>query len=147
MERNSELVDFERGSTFGGIITTFVLVGFIGVLIYDLKENISNKPYTFKVRDRSMKKEEVGETELNFADYNQSLGIYLDIRARDEKGVVDTSFDMLDNDYFRVISSYWDGEKSYQEGKSFWYLRSGPELRKCDDKEVKMMASGFDKWY
>ena len=36
MESNGELVDFERGSTFGGFMTAFVLVGFIGVLVYDL---------------------------------------------------------------------------------------------------------------
>ena len=47
MERDSELVDFERGSNFGGIMTAFVLVGFIGILVYDLSENIRNKPYTF----------------------------------------------------------------------------------------------------
>ena len=54
MEKNGQLVDFERGSTFGGIMTAFVLVGFIGILIYDLSENIRNKPYTFTVRDKFM---------------------------------------------------------------------------------------------
>ena len=58
MEKNSELVDFERGSTFGGIMTAFVLVGFIGILVYDLTENIRNKPYTFEVRDKFMSPEE-----------------------------------------------------------------------------------------
>ena len=58
MEKNSDLVDFERGSTFGGIMTTVVLVGFIGILVYDLEENIRNKPYTFNVRDKFMSPEE-----------------------------------------------------------------------------------------
>ena len=58
MEHNSELVDFERGSTFGGIMTTFVLVGFIGILLYDISENIENKPYAFIVRDKFMSPEE-----------------------------------------------------------------------------------------
>ena len=64
MNRSSELVDFERGSTFGGIITTFVLVGFIGVLIYDLTENIRNKPYTFTVRDKFMSPEETQKAKV-----------------------------------------------------------------------------------
>ena len=58
MERNSDLVDFERGSTFGGLMTAVVLVGFISVLVYDLTENIRNKPYTFEVRDKFMSPEE-----------------------------------------------------------------------------------------
>ena len=70
MEQNAAVVDFERGSTFGGIMTAFVFIGFIGILIYDLTENIKNKPYTFKVKDRSMKAEERGETEINFAEYS-----------------------------------------------------------------------------
>ena len=49
MEQNSELVDFERGSTFGGVVTLFVFVGFFSLLAYDLSENFSKRPYTFKV--------------------------------------------------------------------------------------------------
>ena len=57
MEQTSELVDFERGSTFGGIMTVIVFVGFISILMYDLTENIKNKPYTFTVRDKYMSPE------------------------------------------------------------------------------------------
>ena len=58
MEKNSYLVDFERGSTFGGVMTALVLVGFIGILVYDLTENIKNKPYTFEVKEKFMSPEE-----------------------------------------------------------------------------------------
>ena len=39
-------------------MTAVVLVGFIGILMYDLEENIRNKPYTFSVRDKFMSPEE-----------------------------------------------------------------------------------------
>ena len=58
MEENSNLVDFERGSTLGGIMTAVVFIGFIYLVMSDLTENIRNKPYTFEVRDKFMSPEE-----------------------------------------------------------------------------------------
>ena len=57
MNQACELVDFERGSTFGGIMTVVVFVGFISLVMYDLTENINNKPYDFNVRDKYMSPE------------------------------------------------------------------------------------------
>ena len=54
MNQNSELVDFERGSTFGGIMTSILFMGFIYLIISDLYDNINKKPYTFEVRDKYM---------------------------------------------------------------------------------------------
>ena len=68
MEKNSDLVDFERGSTFGGVMTAFVFTGFIGILIYDLQENIRNKPYTFTVKDKFFTEDQIGSEVVNFGE-------------------------------------------------------------------------------
>ena len=69
MTKNSNLVDFERGSIFGGLLTAFVFVGFVSLLVYDLSDNVSNKPYTLKVEDRVMTAEEHQATRVNFGDF------------------------------------------------------------------------------
>ena len=73
MDRNSELVDFERGSTFGGLVTALVFTGFIYLIVYDLQENINNKPYTFEVRDKFMSPEEHKATVVNLGENKKSL--------------------------------------------------------------------------
>ena len=62
-------MDFERGSIFGGLMTTVVFVGFTFLLVYDLTYNISNKPYAFEVRDKFMAPEEFMATKVNLGDY------------------------------------------------------------------------------
>ena len=69
MEQNSELVDFERGSTFGGVMTAVVFVGFIYLLVYDVQENIRNKPYTFEVRDKYLSPKEHNAAVVNLGEY------------------------------------------------------------------------------
>ena len=58
MEQNGQLVDFERGSTFGGLMTSIVFAGFIFLIMSDLTDNINNKPYKFDIRDKFMSPEE-----------------------------------------------------------------------------------------
>ena len=117
MENNSELVDFERGSTFGGIMTTFVLVGFIGVLVYDLSENIKTQPYTFTVRDKFMSPEETRNAKVIMGKIERSQEFALFIDARHENGSwYGSKFNIMDNDYFDLIGAYWDTEKNEKEG-------------------------------
>ena len=64
MKESSDLVDFERGSTFGGLLTLFVFVGFVSILVYDLSVNIRDRPYTFEVRDKFLTPEVVKTMEV-----------------------------------------------------------------------------------
>ena len=134
MEQNSELVDFERGSTFGGIMTAFVFIGFIGILMYDLTENIRNKPYTFTVRENFLSAEEQRSTVVNGDEYQQSLAFFAHFTARDENGLMIASFDPLDNDYIDIYASYWDTGLNKEEGKSIFTTISGPELVLCSEE-------------
>ena len=68
MNKNGELVDFERGSTFGGIVTTVVFVGFIYFILSDLSNNINNLPYTFEVKTKYLSPEEHRNTVVNFGE-------------------------------------------------------------------------------
>ena len=70
MAQSSNLVDFERGSTLGGLITAIVFIGFTALVIQDLSYNLSNKPYTFEVRDKFMSSEEHMATEVNLGAYS-----------------------------------------------------------------------------
>ena len=112
MDQNSELVDFERGSTFGGIITTFVFVGFIFLLVYDLQENINNLPYTFEVRDKYMSPREHKARVVNLGDYQNSTDLVVGFVPFLENGSFDTQFNPLDNDYIEMFGAYWDSEKN-----------------------------------
>ena len=69
LKRNNDLVDFDRGSTCGGLLTAFVFAGFVSLLVYDLSVNISNKPYTFEVQDKFLTPEEKLAASLNLGDY------------------------------------------------------------------------------
>ena len=145
MDRNSDLVDFERGSTFGGIMTAFVLVGFIGILMYDLQENIINKPYTFVVRDKFMAPEEIGAQSVMMGEGEKSVEMMVVFLALHENGTLDYSFNPLDNDYFDLITSYWDIEKNKEEDKSIYYLREGPKLTLCGkEKERQVLGWNYD---
>ena len=48
-------------------MTAFVLVGFLGILAYDLQYNVNNRPYTFNVRDKFLSPEEHHRTKINLA--------------------------------------------------------------------------------
>ena len=121
LENNSNLVDFERGSTLGGLITAVVFVGFTFLLVYDLQYNISNRPYTFEVRDKFMAPEEFRATKVNFGDYEQSHELVIGFIAYHEDGTRDPTFNPFDNDYIEVFSTFWDSEIAREKNEYFLY--------------------------
>ena len=131
MEENSELVDFERGSTFGGLVTATVFIGFVFLILSDLIDNINNKPYTFTVRDRYMSPKEHTATKVNLGEYDKSNEFFMGIIATAEDGAYEPDFDLLDNDYIEIVTSYWDTGKNREEGKPLTFERQGPELKLC----------------
>ncbi len=136
MDQNSSLVDFGRGSTLGGIITAIVFVGFSALIVYDLSYNISNKPYTFEIRDRFMSPEEHMNTKLNLGDYERSMDLVIGFHATDDNGVKDQTFNPFDNDYIEVISGWFDFELSQQQGLYPFYMYEGPELEICSQDRM-----------
>ena len=146
MIENSNLVDFERGSAFGGIMTAIVFIGFIALLVYDLSYNISNKPYTFEVRDKFMSPEEHMATNINLGDYQISQELVLGFIATHENGTRDTSFNPFDNDYIEIISGYMDFDLSKEKGVDLLYMHEGPELELCS-KERMIEMMGFNMEY
>ena len=108
MKKNGELVDFERGSTFGGVMTAVVFIGFIYLIISDLSDNINNKPYTFDVRDKYVSPEELRNTVVNFGENKQSIEFILGFGAWFENETVWLDFNPLDNDYIEVHTAYFD---------------------------------------
>ena len=89
-------------------MTAFVFIGFVFLLIYDLEYNVRNKPYTFKVQDKYMTREEHVSTTFELADFKESQEIALVFEAYFENGTYDSSFNPLDNDYIDIISTEWD---------------------------------------
>ena len=140
MEQNGELVDFERGSTFGGLVTAVVFVGLIYLIISDLQENINNKPYAFKVQDKYMTPEEHIATRLNLADFKFSQDIVVGFEAYSEDGSYDPTFNPLDNDYIDVISTAWNTDLNSKEGKYFGHIRDGPELELCSKDRIRRVV-------
>ena len=135
-------MDFERGSTFGGVLTAIVFVGFVYLIVYDLQYNINNKPYTFEVRDRFMSPEEQKATVINLGDNKKSLEFMFGILATFENGTYDTSFNPLDNDYIEIIPFTWDTEKNNKEGLGYTYLGKGPDMELCGrEREVELMGN------
>ena len=62
----SELIEYERGSIFGGLITVAVFIGFGYLLWNDFVTNLNEKLYSLTVRDRLLSSEQCGNTEINF---------------------------------------------------------------------------------
>ena len=144
MELNSELVDFERGSTFGGIVTAFVFVGFIYLIVYDLSENIRNKPYTFEVRDKFMSPEQQKAAVVNIGENKKSLEFMFGIHAVSENGSYNPSFNPLDNDYIEIFPMYWDTDKNIKEGLGYTQLSEGPKMKLCGKKrEIELLGAGM----
>ena len=131
MKQSGELVDFERGSTFGGIVTTIVFVGFIYFILSDLSDNINNLPYTFEVKSKYLSPEEHRNTVVNFGENEQSVEFFLGFIAYAENGDRLFDFDPLDNDYIEVLTGYWDTGKNTDEGKPYLFVREGPEVELC----------------
>ena len=55
---HKELIEYERGSVLGGIMTVSIFMGFGYLLINDIQYNINEKPFTFEVKDKFMSSEE-----------------------------------------------------------------------------------------
>ena len=67
--------------------------------------------------------------------------------AYDEDGNYDPSFNPLDNDYFELVTTYWDTKKNIEEGLNFLTLSKGPKLELCGkDKELDMFGAGAAYW-
>ena len=52
-----ELIEYERGSVFGGLMTVVVFVGFGYLLWSDITTNLNDKLYSLTVRDRLLSSE------------------------------------------------------------------------------------------
>ena len=52
-----ELIEYERGSVFGGLMTVAVFIGFGYLLWSDVTVNLRDKLYTFDVRDKFLSEE------------------------------------------------------------------------------------------
>ena len=61
-----ELIEYERGSVFGGIMTVAVFIGFGYLLFNDVIVNINQKLYTLNVRDKLLTEAEASELEIDF---------------------------------------------------------------------------------
>ena len=147
MNENSNLVDFERGSTLGGILTAVVFIGFTYLLLSDLSYNISNKPYTFEVREKIMSPEEHMATKVNLGDYTKSQEFVLGFTVLHENGTRDNEFDPFDNDYIEVFTNYWDYEMSQKEGKDLLYVFEGPELEICSRERMIDLIGATAEYY
>ena len=107
-------------------MTLSVFMGFGYLLITDISYNISEKPFTFEVKEKFMSIDETGATVVNFAEHNQSLNFILGLET-DFLAQKNESFDPFDNDYIEflvlngdsktsivssnpVISALWDDE-------------------------------------
>ena len=109
-----ELVEYERGSIFGGLLTLAVFVGFSYLLWSDITINLSDKLYTFTVRDKLMSEEECSNTEINLEAYNQSFNVMFGfdpVLPADEL----EAFDPLDNDYVTITVYERDSATVSQE--------------------------------
>ena len=60
-----ELIEYERGSVFGGIMTVAVFIGFSYLLWSDITTNLNDKLYTLTIRDRLLSSEECGSKDIN----------------------------------------------------------------------------------
>ena len=52
-----ELIEYERGSVFGGLMTVAVFIGFGYLLWSDITTNLNEKLYSLTVRDRLLSSE------------------------------------------------------------------------------------------
>ena len=48
-----------------------------------------------------------------------------------EDGTYDPSFNLLDNDYFELVASYWDTDVNIKEVKNILHHVQGPKLKLC----------------
>ena len=61
-----DLIEYERGSVFGGIMTVAVFMGFGYLLWNDVITNINEKLYTLDVRDRLLTETDASNLVMDF---------------------------------------------------------------------------------
>ena len=61
-----DLIEYERGSIFGGIMTVAIFAGFGYLLWNDVVTNINERLYTLDVRDKLLSESETSNFEVNF---------------------------------------------------------------------------------
>ena len=67
----------------------------------------------------------------------KSIQLMVSFAARFQNGTLMPGFNPKDNDYFELITSYWDTKKNQEEGKSYVHLREGPKLVVCEEEKVR----------
>ena len=55
---HKKLIEYERGSVLGGLMTVGVFMGFGYLLLNDFSYNVNQKPFTFEVKDKFMSADE-----------------------------------------------------------------------------------------
>ena len=55
---HKQLIEYERGSVLGGLMTVGVFLGFGYLLMNDISYNLREKPFTFEVKEKFMSSEE-----------------------------------------------------------------------------------------
>ena len=67
--------------------------------------------------------------------------------AWSENGTYIPEFDVLDNDYIDVFTSYWDSGMNAEESRDWVYLREGPRLKQCSmDKVEDIVGKSNGYW-
>ena len=137
-----DLIEYERGSVFGGLITIAVFFGFGYLLWNDVSTNLNDRLYSFEVRDKLMSAEECGRTEINFQAYNQSLNLMFGIDPSlppEERAI----FDPLDNDYVQIVIHQRDTTKESLDRISKPNLLKQSnryQIKRCTEKEYELIA-------
>ena len=104
---HKELIEYERGSVLGGLMTVGVFLGFGYLLLNDISYNLNKKPFTFEVKEKYMSAKETAETSLNLASNNQSLNMVFGIKSNylEQRNQI---FDPFDNDYIEIKVYQWN---------------------------------------
>ena len=78
-----------------------------------------------------MSPEETEAQEVIMGEAEKSVELLIEFDARFENRTQDSTFNLLDNDYIELVTSYWDIKKNLEEDKKWLYLRQGPKLIPC----------------
>ena len=97
-----DLIEYERGSFFGGLLTIAVFFGFGYLLWSDFTTNLNDKLYTLTIRDKLLSSEECSRKEIGFDTHNKSLNLIFGVIPTWPPEIVQ-SFDPLDNDYIEIV--------------------------------------------
>ena len=90
-------------------MTVGVFIGFGYLLLNDISYNLTEKPFTFDVKDKFMSAKDASAMDINLGQNNQSFNFLIGLeslilRERNE------SFDPFDNDYIDFTVVEWDSK-------------------------------------